>query len=150
LLVGDFYGCRGGEGLLVGFGEDEGDVLAPVADVVVDEGWAGFAGAPAASAGGHAVVGEHVFEGEDEDDAGHFLGFAGVNAADYAAGDGAGDGTPWTIPGKWKSAAYWAMPEVLRGPSMRGRSEPMMADGVKAAVSGMERPRARTFCLSLI
>jgi len=34
-------------------------------------------------------------------------------------------GTAWSMPGKWKSEAYWALPLTFSGPSTRGVSRPI-------------------------
>ena len=88
-VVLDANGGGSGVGLGKGVGYDDGDVLAPVADGVVGERRTVFA---AVSAGAGAIDALDVVVGEDEEDAGKFLGGRGVDGADGAVGDGGADG----------------------------------------------------------
>jgi len=94
-IVGDLNGRSGSQSLLVSFGDDEGDELAPVADCGVFERRARLAGAAPVTTGSHAkerrrastievVMMQHC------NDSGHLQRLCGVDGADRSRGNGAG------------------------------------------------------------
>src|ERR1700704_6863575 len=52
----------------------------------------------------------------------------------------ASTGTAYSIPGKWKSAVYCAIPLTLRGPSTRGVSRPTGETIGVSCIAGMFAP----------
>jgi hypothetical protein len=88
-FVVNLNGCRGEGSLLECLGDNDGDVLAPVADGFVFEGSADFAVHRARVAGNGAIELADVAVMQDEDDSRHGFGCCCVDFDDAAAGDGA-------------------------------------------------------------